>query len=152
MPVCSHRKECSKNVSRDRKKSVCSVFRKETFNENDRLLMCALWGGKKKRSHWLYCSQAAGGDELFNPVLPHRWIDFKVGWTVSFLICVHVYDVQCVCAGACFHESECLCTLIQLKCWKFMALVAKAFGQQQQMKYEVVPLIYAALLRAWQEF
>lgn len=29
-----------------------------------------------------------------------------------------------------------------------MALVAKAFGQQQQMKYEVVPLIYAALLRA----
>lgn len=53
----------------------------------------------------------------------------------------------CVCAGACFHYSECLCMLILLKCWKVMAVDARVFGQQQQMKYEVVPLIYAAKLR-----
>lgn len=49
-----------------------------------------------------------------------------------FLMCVHVYDVKCVCvcvrAGACFHYSEYLCMLIQLKRWKVMAADAKAFG------------------------
>lgn len=28
---------------------------------------------------------------------------------------VHAYDVQCVCAGARFHYSKCLCMLIQLR-------------------------------------
>ena len=98
------------------------------------------------RSHWLYCSEAGCGFELFNPV-------YTAGMTLwfvrqYFLMCVHVYDMKCVCAcvrvcvcvcvcvcmcvraltGACFHYSEYLCMLIQLKRWKVMAEDAKAFG------------------------
>lgn len=57
----------------------------------------------------------------------------------SFLFLYVCMLIMCVCAcvraGARCHYSEYLCMLIRPKCWKVMAADAKAFGQQQQMKY-----------------
>lgn len=56
-------------------------------------------------------------------------------WADLFLnVCEYLWCVACVFAHAAVgcHYSEKLCTLIQLKLWKFMAANANAFGQKQQ--------------------
>lgn len=71
------------------------------------------------RSHWLYCSEAgcAEWSELLNSVsLCTAGFDFIV-LVDSIFQCVSMFMMwcvpMCVCAGALFHYSQCLCMLIR---------------------------------------